>query len=752
MKKTVAVRLAACVLAASLAGSPLPGWADTPPAPGQEKPVDKSAPPQPAGSSMSLEKAIAAAKEKVTVPADLDMFSSDYQEYDGRGRWMLRWHGSKPPESNMYVAVNAATGELESMNYYRGAVPGTHYKGLPAFSRDQCLEIARREGARLLPEKFSGTVLSPREEWYPPLYFGERDYPVTYDFQFKRTSGGIPVTDQGISIGVNAENGEVTRFDCSWSETGLPSPEGRIGPDRARDIFLNKMGFELTYFMPRRGDPDAPGNLKLAYRPRLPGRFILNALTGEVVDPSTTDFLIDDGGGGMGAGGEMMSSKAREAKPLTPAENLAVKETRDLIGSDRAQDLARQLADVPRDYTITGRNLERSYAVPGSRVWNVNFTAPDQKKSIWVSLDARSGELISFRRDERFEPADYYKEPQVTNSQEKAGQIAWELVRKLQPAKSGQAALRQSEPEIGPWVKMGGTVPRGYMFYYARMVNGVVFPENGFRVRVSSITGEILSYEMIWWETAFPKTDGVIGEAAANEKYLAEHPLTLEYGRGHKRWATGKEPPAYYLIYRPSGRSTQILDAATGREIDYSGNPVEKKGKQPFTDISGHPAEADIVLLAGEGIVSGEGGSFRPDDPATAAEVLAMLVKAYSSRGPYYPVGKGKEDPWYKPVVESALTKGILDKDFNLDPGAGLNRLQLAYLGINAGGWGKLARLPQIFRLETADAGSIPEEYRGYVAAALGMELLPLEDGKFNPGEGVTRAQAASFLVKLLKR
>jgi len=102
--------------------------------------------------------------------------------------------------------------------------------------------------------------------------------------------------------------------------------------------------------------------------------------------------------------------------------------------------------------------------------------------------------------------------------------------------------------------------------------------------------------------------------------------------------------------------------------------------------------------------------------------------------------------------LEAALAKGILEKDLNLNPEAGLNRLQLARLGVNAGGWGKLARLSQIFKLEVADAGSIPTDYRGFVAAFLGLELLAAENGSFNPEAAVTRAQAASFLVRLLKQ
>jgi hypothetical protein len=349
------------------------------------------------------------------------------------------------------------------------------------------------------------------------------------------------------------------------------------------------------------------------------------------------------------------------------------------------------------------------------------------------------------------EPGDYYREPQVKVNEEEAKKTAWDLIEKLQPGKAGEVVFRQSEPEIGHWVKMGGIVPQAYVFTYARIANGIVYPENGFRVRVDSTTGEVTSYEVIWWETTFPPASGVIGAASANRIFLAGHPLVLEYCRGHKRWSEGREPPEYYLIYRPAGQPAPIIDAVSGQEIDYQGNPVAKKDKQGFTDISGHPAEQDIIMLAGEGIIVGDEGKFRPDDPVTMAEMLSMLVKAYG-RGPVYPVAEGGSDPWYKSVIDSALSMGILDESFTVSPEAGLNRLQLARLGVNAGGWGKLARLSRIFKLDIADKGSIPEEFRGYAATSLAMGLIIPEGGRFCPDGGVTRGEAASFLVRLLNQ
>ena len=497
-------------------------------------------------------------------------------------------------------------------------------------------------------------------------------------------------------------------------------------------------------------DADTTGELKPVYRLKPPGRFFLNALTGEVVDSKVLDFYFDEMGYGGRGEQSMNKAKMEAGSSLTPAENKAVKETVDLISADRAQEIAAKELEVPKGYTVGGRNLERYYGVPGSRVWNIQFADSEKKKWIRVSLDARSGGLVSFSKDQRFNPEDIYKEPQVRVSAEQAQKTAEDLIKKLQPGKFGQVIFRQWEPEMGPWVKTGKYVPGAYNLVYARMVNGVVYPENGFRLRVDTTTGEVTSYQVTWLEAGFPSVQGVIDTVSANEKFLAGHPLVLEYGRGHQR-LEGRRESDYYLIYRPREGIGVMLDAINGQEIDYHGKPVVKKDNGHFTDISGHPAEDDIRLLAGEGIVLGNGGLFRPDDPATGAEVLAMLVKAYS-RQDFMPITESGKDPWYKPVFEKARARGMLDGGMTVDPEGSLSRLQLSRLGINAGGWGKLAGIPRIFKLEIADAGSIPVEYRGYAASALAMGLIDQESGNFNPERAVTRGEAATFLVRLLKQ
>ncbi|HAG07462.1 MAG TPA: hypothetical protein DCL13_04735, partial [Peptococcaceae bacterium] len=319
------------------------------------------------------------------------------------------------------------------------------------------------------------------------------------------------------------------------------------------------------------------------------------------------------------------------------------------------------------------------------------------------------------------------------------------FIKKQHPERAGQVVFRRSDKEIGPWAERDDDSPRAYRLEYARLVNGIVYPANGFSVTVNSTTGEVTDYSMRWWDTSFPAPAGVIDRARAAALYLEKHPLLLEYVRAFERRPDGPDRPRYFLVYHPTGWPMGVLDAKTGQELDDEGKPVLSR-KADFTDIAGHPAAKEIQLLADQGIVSAEDGRFRPNDRVTGGEMLAWLVAA-ADRDGYRPLAKEDDDR----LIERALALGIIAAGEDIGAASPVTRLQAARWLVNSQGFGALARHGEIFNLKVADAAAIGPADRGYVAAALAMGYLtPQPDGRFGPEGGVTRGEAATMLVRAL--
>jgi hypothetical protein len=689
-------------------------------------------------AAVSLENAIIIVKEKMPIPEGLEEFSSDYQEAGGYGSWNLKWRNIKD-NAEFSVSVDSESGEIKNISYYRNSFENVYYKGLPSFTKAQCLEIAKKTLIDFLPDRFSKTRLNNDDQQYQEAVLRARDYPIIYNFNFVKTVNGIAVADQGINIGINAETGEMVRLDSIWNYVEkLPNSSGMLKTNEAEDIFKDKSGYELTYYTLPNDNPDISGEIRLVYRFKHPGRFAINALDGKIINQNiyyrSEDASISGG----------IRNSANEKVALTPEEIKAVEETKTFIASDQAGIIAERAVRIPREYKIISRNLERYYGIPGGRVWNIQF-ANSKDSTIWASVNARTGQLLSFYKNYQLNPSSGSKKE---ISQDDAQKIAESFIERLQPTKTNQIILRQSYPSVILQTKIIPYPSDNYNFQYSRIVNGIVYPENGFNVGVNAFSGEVMNYNFTWLDAKFPEPSDIIGLSEVNEKYLAEFPLKLEYIKEYVPYGD-IEQIKYILQYHSQGGEGMLFDAVNGLQIDYMGNEVKKRNKDYFNDIKNHPAAEDIRLLAEEGIVVGTGGEYRPDDQATVAEALAMLDKAYGNRY-YFPLAKGK-DPWYKQIIENAKRKGILDKDFSVDPEAGVKRIELARMGANADGWGDLTRVSEIFRLDFSDAKNISYDNRGYAAAMIGLKLMSLENGHFNPQGGITRGELATFLVELLK-
>lgn len=734
----------------------------------QEKSGEKNAG---IGANVSLEKAIETAKKYFNVPDEFDKFTSNYNESGGEGYWHLRWYASPEGDVNgsLTVDVSAETGEVRSMYKYTYKKTGDRFKGLPKYEREEARKIAEDLVQKLQPQKFAQTRLSEDESPPVRITLGDRG-PIRYYFRYERLVNGIPFKENNISVSVNGDTGEVESFHLNWDEElEFPGAKNIISQEEAEEIFMEEGGPQLIYFAPRRyGEEDV--EIKLVYRTV---DMFIDALTGEVLEEPYPPYDYEKR---MAAGGDEGYASAAGAPQLTPVEQEAVDELKGLMSREKALAIAEKTAGIKGDnkeYKLERSRLDREYRFPELKIWSFYWRKDSDKKSdredregsIRVGINAKTGELISYNKYE-YGPEQDKKWGRY--SEEKARKIAEDYIKKLQPEKWEQVVFEESRPE--PYypepVRAGEKKPepRYYNFSYTRQVNDVPFFDNGFSIRVDSAAGEVTSYNMNWWDAEFPEPEGIMTRQRAGEKFLAQEGLILEYlRRGLPRPYIADredEKQGVRLVYHKGERAVHLMDAVTGQELDYRGEPVEEKEEVVFTDIAGHPAEDDIKLLARAGIITGMNGKFRPDDAIKEAELVKILVEASGYPAMEYvkkleALGKAetdKKEPWYKKYYQAAINAGIMDKDAEPQPDVEITRARLARFLVNAEGMSRAAKLSEIYKVPAKDAGKVAAADRGYVALALGLDLLETDNGFFKPGEKVTRAQAVEIIVDILQR
>jgi hypothetical protein len=138
----------------------------------------------------------------------------------------------------------------------------------------------------------------------------------------------------------------------------------------------------------------------------------------------------------------------------------------------------------------------------------------------------------------------------------------------------------------------------------------------------------------------------------------------------------GTNPVSGKIEYCPASSVTRAELAVfllRGREGS-SYNPPTPDGSAPFTDISGHWAEAWIEALYDEGLTSGyEDQTYHPNSPVTRAEMATFILRARhdASYSPPLPIGGAFNDisghwgeAWIEQLKEEGIVSGYPDGSY----------------------------------------------------------------------------------------
>lgn len=735
-------RWVALWLAVVMLGGSALGWAV--PACGGEAPGAQAA--RVKGARITLEEAIALAKQFVRIPEEYKNFQPGYSEDEKQGVfWELHWSSDEHPDSDsIYARINAETGELWSLDQWKTPAPGTARRGFPKLSRADAVVKAGEFLKRVLPNYVKDLKLDSEDGSSFP-YVSLRDgMPPVYSFNFVRMVGGIPFPENSASVEVDANTGEVRSFHFNWDgRLEFPEAKDLIAPDQAAALWRKNAGVRLAYF--RQGEErDAPARLVFAPEAR---ELMIDARSGEILKPERHFDYYGFEMGGAGGG----EHRAMKSAPLTPAEQAALAEMEKLISREKALDLARSQIEIPPGFDLESSSLQQEY-FSGQKVWNFYWRNKDEERSLNVGVEAGKGQVVSFNLSGPGpEPTG---EPRITEAG--ARDMASRFLARVAGSYLGELEELRVAPVPGPYpvhkpaASEPGQVkpkPVAYGFTAARLVNGIPFRGNGVQIYVDAVQGKITSYRLNWWEMKFPEARGVISREQAENVFLAGGSLVLCYRRD---FPTPYQPPEdrpIRLVYAlDTGKSPVYVDAFQGTGLDYDFQPKQGADQMAFSDLSGHPAAGAVNLLAKARIIPVFEAAFHPEARLSQRDFLIWLVRASG----WQPRPASDPDREFEKACRQALMLGILKPGEQYSPREDLSKLALARLVVRALGWDEVAGLASIWSLPPGLAG-LPASEQGCLALAAGLGIFDLNKG-FDPGSGLTRAEGASALYQILNR
>jgi uncharacterized membrane protein YkoI len=685
---------------------------------------------QPAGAQAqtgesSMEAALVAAKEllKIDDAVFTDFsYSSTYSNYETREglAWSFSWSDSKNAYINALVMENGAV-----MHYWKYDYTINSF-GFAQISKDAAVSIANDFIKRAAKDTFS--YYKAPENVYVSINNGE--YRMTYYAEVN----GYTFDAARISISVNKFTGEVTGYDTTGVNPGNYKFEGAGGVISESDAvaaYAEKIGLSLEY---RSYFNYEDGSVKVfpVYLLNSGGDRYISAKTGEIVS-----YEYDAGSSGANYGSADMAAPAASASlggssggggvSLSPAEIAAIEKASSYMSSDQALKKLLEAADIA-DLDVGAFNsvdisLSRDYANKERYFYYVNIyrfyadfdTKDDDIMGLSGRLDAETGKIYNFS-------INYFGFPQAEGAALTEAQIdsaADAFLKKIAPQE--YAKTKKDEPA-------GGDVSP-YRFYgdryinYTRYENGIAFRDNRISVSINQSTGKIMYFYLNWYDNvSFPSVGNVLTPQRALSAYAAQNGTAINY------ITTGNGNASLVYLFTGGG----YVDPFTGKALDYNGEMwVDSTLKPDYSDVAGHWSESTVKQLFDNGVY-GWSGKFDPNKVMTELEFLQYLMLIE----PYY---------YYVDSVTFLAQRGI---GITADPNKTLTRQEAARIIVEYLGYQKLAEQSKWFIYPFTD--NVAEEYKGYITICYMLGIVGGDNGKFNAGSSITRAQAAVILKNLI--
>ena len=206
------------------------------------------------------------------------------------------------------------------------------------------------------------------------------------------------------------------------------------------------------------------------------------------------------------------------------------------------------------------------------------------------------------------------------------------------------------------------------------------------------------------------------------------------------------------LMYRYMSRTdgedkpTPSMDNFRGETADYTGRFIDVDEDEWYGG-----SKSDCIGTAVEinAISADEYMAFRPDDNLTIAEAIKAAViinRIYNGE-------QGvllETNEWYQVYIDYAVQNGMIKKDEFSDYNADATRAEAAYILMKSLPWTELPSANIVTSITDMDINS-PYYKSAYLLAQAGVISWPSPEFSFRPDALITRAEAATFVERLVR-
>lgn len=678
--------------------------------------------------------------------------------------WSINFNKKEAPGGNVSVSINAENGEITNYNIWEG------YNGEQNFIAKFTQTEARIKAEDYLTNQLKKALINYELQKEDPNLYQYKSsgvkQQVIYNYYYLKKVKDIPFINDMITISVDGTTGKITGFSKNSfdiPEAKFPITTGVLTPEAALNKYIESANVMLQYVTSynQQGYGMSKPKVTLAYMP-ITYINMLDATSGKAINmdgskitPETTEFKNL-----MEHPVSMLSNNKLDSNSLTDEQ-----------ANTKANNYKSLIEGVLGVKFDDNNNSYSNYSSNGNldSIWNYNWNknAGNKNSNLGISVNGATGHITNIyfgNYDYSYDmamksgqPAEDIKEK--SNWKESKSKVI-ELVKKILPNEYGFYVDENiAEPE---WSAEAKKTMREYNFNFTRLVNGIRFRDNAINVSVNRETGEVSNFGFSWSDLDFPLQTSVIPKDEATKKYFngatasLRYYLTSTYDKTG-RTILGEVPQLIYSFNNTnyfSGYGNAILDAVSGKLLDFSG--IEVKFQKPGEELKLNEnwAKRSVELLSAQGILKKSTVDF--DAGITKFEVIKMLTLA---KGMYYydPVNVAastfkdvqKDNEYYSFVENAVKQKIITGTGAEFKGNEIISKSEFVKLLVGLIGYGDIAKYKDIFKV--TGMVNVSDDNTGYAAICKALDLLPLAPGgTFDGASEVNYSEAAVALYKAL--
>ena len=645
--------------------------------------------------SEDITRVLSYVKERIGSTDKYTDFVSSVSENGGFKQYRFRWSDT---DSGLNVTATQEGVILSLSEYDNSSKP--YIKKKPTINKISQPEAMDK--ARALLGKINPDIISDLR-----LYANTYDslFDEGYSFRIQRVYQAVDVVGDAGFIRVNNDATKIESFNIKYTEGLLFDDLSKIiSRGDAIEKYKSELGMVLSYKI-------KDNKAILQYVPAFYDTYI-SAVSGEAVKPVMPEAGLYKNEASMdsvtmGSGGGGGSFTEAELKNLETMKNLISRDEAEKIIKDN------KLFGISKDmelgyFNITGNAVDEMY--------NYSMEFIGDEFSAYAYIDAQNGDILTYNRYGKSE----YEEHKEN----------------ITLAKSYVEALASKHYKADETGKYRFEKVNNNTYSFLRYQNNIPCFDNRIHITINN-KGDILSYNISYSEVEFDSPEGILSHSEACESMMKECGYGLYYYPSCSKEGM-KKADIGCLVYDIT-KKTSTIDAKSGKPfVEYEEEPIIGA----YRDLEGHYAETMIRTLAAYGI-GFEGDRFEPDKVICEDEYLALLIGALTyGEGVNLSESFKVASHYYR-----AGTDGII-KATEKNPDAPVTREKAAIYMVKVLGFDEIASIEGIYIPRFSDV----TKNTGYISILNGIGVIKGFDGKFNPDNYITRADAMVMIYNYLSK